>query len=90
MLSRRVSPARARDGFGVLEREGRREERCPHRAVQARICQVASGDDERIEWAARATVAEGASCGLSSCDPRSRAAWFEKRIEESNFESSFP
>jgi hypothetical protein len=41
------------------------------------------------EEPARATVAEGASCELSSCDPHSRAAWSEKRIEESNFESSF-
>jgi len=41
------------------------------------------------EEAARATVAEGASCGLSSRDPHSRAAWSEKRIEESNFESFF-
>jgi hypothetical protein len=38
-----------RAGLGVLERKGRGEERCPDRAVQARICNVASGDDERID-----------------------------------------
>ena len=51
--------------------------------------EVARALEAGPEEAARATVAEGASCGLSSCDPHSRAAWSEKRIEESNFESSF-
>jgi len=35
-----------RDGLGVLDREGQGEEWCP---VQARICNVASGDDERMD-----------------------------------------